>query len=462
MRSAAVALSVVSCFFACVLLADEAPKTSDSASPNHASAWTTGWTAIAPRDEIPPAFRIATAGGPQRGGSLIIEADAREGLIGWWQRRFDVEGGGWYRFSALRKAENVELLRRAGVARLRWVDDSGQAVLRDQPTGASYSPGSRPRAEPEFPPEGPKHDDGWCTVSARYRAPASATGVVIELGLRWTSAGHIEWAQVEIEPCPAPPSCVVRLATVHYQPHAGSAALEKCEQFAPFIAEAAGKQADLVVLPETLTFYGSGKTYVECAEPIPGPSTDYFASLARQHELYIVAGLLERDGHLVYNVAVLIDPTGAVVGRYRKVTLPRGEIEGGITPGNAYPVFQTSLGKVGLMICYDGFFPEVARELSNRGAEIIAWPVWGCNPRLATARACENHVVLVSSTYTDVSRDWTISAVYDRDGSVLSQASEWGTVAVAQVDLARPLYWHSLGDFRAQIERHRPPLPADQ
>ncbi len=54
-----------------------------------------------------------------------------------------------------------------------------------------------------------------------------------------------------------------------------------------------------------------------------------------------------------------------------------------------------------MMVCYDGFFPEVARELSNRGAEVIAWPVWGCNPLLGAARACENHVYVVSSTYTD-------------------------------------------------------------
>jgi predicted amidohydrolase len=108
------------------------------------------------------------------------------------------------------------------------------------------------------------------------------------------------------------------------------------------------------------------------------------------------------------------------------------------------------------MVCYDGFFPEVARELSNRGAEIIAWPVAGCNPLLARARACENHVFLVSSSYTDVAMNWTITAVYDREGQPIAQAKDWGSVAVAEVDLDQPTYWYNLGDFKAMVDRHRP------
>jgi len=227
-------------------------------------------------------------------------------------------------------------------------------------------------------------------------------------------------------------------------------------QFAPFVEEAAGRKADLVVLGETLTYAGVGSSYADCAESIPGPSTDFFGELAKKHGLHIVAGLIERDRHQLFNVAALIGPDGKVAGKYRKVCLPDGEYDKGMSPGSDYPVFDTRLGRIGMMICYDGFFPEVARELSNRGAEIIAWPVWGCNPEQARARACENQVYLVSSTYEDVSRNWMLTAVFGQDGSVLANARTWGTVCVAEVDLNQRTLWPWLGDFKAQIPRQRP------
>ncbi|MCA9134322.1 MAG: carbon-nitrogen hydrolase family protein, partial [Planctomycetales bacterium] len=383
-------------------------------------------------------------------------ADQRPGLSGYWTTTQKVRGGETYRFSVLRQTQGLSAVRRAGAVRLLWSDDQGNSVLRPDPSWATYRPGSRPVAQPDFPPDR-ETSHGWTEVGGVYQAPPEATQVRIELHFRWGEPhSQIKWSQVVLEAVAPPSPRKVRLATVHFCPKEGQTAREKCELFRPLIAEAAAQQADLVVLGETLTFYNSGGDYAAVAEPIPGPSTEILGQMAKQHGLYIVAGLMEREQHLIYNVAVLLDPEGQVVGKYRKVTLPRGEIEGGITPGADYPVFETKWGKVGMMICYDGFFPEVARELTNRGAEIIAWPVWGCNPLLAAARACENHVYIVSSTYTDVSANWTESAIYGRDGQRLSQASQWGSVAVAEVDLNKPLYWHSLGDFQAQIQRHRP------
>ncbi len=270
----------------------------------------------------------------------------------------------------------------------------------------------------------------------------------------------MEWSDIEFARTEPVQPRIVRLATVHLQPRAGKTAEEKRTQFAPLIAEAARRKADLVVLPETLTYYSSGLTPAETAEPVPGPSSDYFAALAKQHNLYIVAGLYEKDAHKVYNVAVLLTPEGEVGGKYRKVTLPDSEAAAGVAPGQEYPIFQTRFGALGMMICYDGFFPEVARELTKNGAEVIAWPVWGCNPELARARAAENHVYLVSSTYEDVSSNWMLSAVWDHTGNTAALAKDWGTVALAEVDLNATTRWRSLGDFRSKLQHHVPMAPA--
>src|SRR3954454_5261851 len=100
-----------------------------------------GWSTQAPRDEIRPRFTYLPDGGPGGRGSFVIEADGREGLIGWWQKTYAVQGGRYYKFTARRKADRIETPRQTAVPRITWQDAQGRPVRRDKPTVASYRPG---------------------------------------------------------------------------------------------------------------------------------------------------------------------------------------------------------------------------------------------------------------------------------------------------------------------------------
>jgi hypothetical protein len=306
-----------------------------------------GWRAAAPRDEIKPSFRVAPIDGAGGRQALVITTDETVGQHGWFQKTFPVTGGQFVRFHAARRTENVETPRRSAIVRIVWQDADGKPVLADVPPGHENEPGGIPLAEPEHPLDGATDDDGLTTVEAVYRVPSKATQAIVELHLQWAPRGSVVWSDVSLTETSPPPARKVRLATIHYRP-SGKSPRANCEEFAPLVAAAAKQKADLVVLGETVPYVGVGKKPHETAEVIPGPLTEYFAGLAKQNKLHLVACLYEREDKAVYNTAILLGPDGKLIGKYRKVCLPHSEVEAGVTPGEDYPVFDTQLGKIRL------------------------------------------------------------------------------------------------------------------
>jgi N-carbamoylputrescine amidase len=123
------------------------------------------------------------------------------------------------------------------------------------------------------------------------------------------------------------------------------------------------------------------------AEPIPGPSTDAFCQLARKHKVVVIASLFEKRAPGVYhNTAAIIDADGSLLGRYRKMHIPDDPLyyeKFYFTPGDlGFKAWQTRYGKIGVLICWDQWYPEAARLTALQGAQILFYPTAiGWHPR---------------------------------------------------------------------------------
>ncbi|MBN1401971.1 MAG: carbon-nitrogen hydrolase family protein, partial [Anaerolineae bacterium] len=134
----------------------------------------------------------------------------------------------------------------------------------------------------------------------------------------------------------------------------------------------------LILLPEVALQWQVEASPLDLAVAAPGPETEVFARLAREYGVRILLGLFERDGDAVFNSAILISPGGRIDGKYRKVHLAvLGESDSGVRPGDAFPVFETELGRLGCNICMDTSAAESSRMLGLNGAEIFLMPIMG-------------------------------------------------------------------------------------
>lgn len=204
------------------------------------------------------------------------------------------------------------------------------------------------------------------------------------------------------------------------------------------LKEASQKALELVVFPEcALTGYNfpHQAEALAISPPMPGLADEALASACRRYGIYSVVGSLERDGERLYNSALLIGP-GGIVGKYRKTHLPHLGADRFVEPGDlGLNAFQTEIGSVGILICFDIRLPEPCRVLALQGADVIALPTnWPTGAEANThfivrARAAENRVHVLAADRVGEERGTRFigrSQIVDVAGQVLSEGSEDG------------------------------------
>lgn len=216
------------------------------------------------------------------------------------------------------------------------------------------------------------------------------------------------------------------------------------------LQEAAGQGARLVVFPECILSgycFNSKEEAWPFAESVPGPSTATLAEDCRRLGVHVVYGLLEQDGDRLFNVAALVGPAG-LVGCYRKLHLPFLGVDRFTTKGDRPPVVHDLGGlRVGLNVCYDGAFPELARVYALLGADLVVLPTnWPSRAAktvqyLIPARALENHVYYLAVNRVGEERGFSFigqSRLFDPSAETLASGGTGAEILYGDIDPQRP------------------------
>ena len=394
-----------------------------------------GWTVWRPVWEQ-AACRVRSAG-----DGLLIDGPNDPYSVGGVSQEIEgIRAGQAYAIKAVCELHGVPVAYKTVLVRVNWTKE-GKLL---HPAGMLV--------------RGPIVRDGTGRFEDVLIAPEEADGAKLALEVKWPGRGSVLWKRVEMRPTSTPGPRNVKVGAVYLRPR--SSTPEKnlelwCEQI-----DAAGKLGlDIVCLGEAITMVGTSATIRDLAEPIPGPVSRRLAEAARKNKIWVVAGLTELAGRVVYNTAVLLDRRGEIAGKYRKVHLPREEWKKGIRPGDEYPVFQTDFGKIAIQICYDWFFSEPEEIFALKGAEIIFAPTWGntlpdkdgCvdGESVFRVRARDNGVYMVPAVYDGS------SLVIDPMGRILAKSGGKQGVFWAQIDLNKRERLRWVGHWRSIGPRHR-------
>jgi len=235
----------------------------------------------------------------------------------------------------------------------------------------------------------------------------------------------------------------------------------QAEAHAALLAKAGSLGADIAVTGEDIASTGYALTYLDdpsifgmLTSELQGYLLETIGAIARQHHMHIVACFYEPAGDAIYNSAVLFGRDGRVMGRYHKVNLPIYETWV-VKNGDSFPVFETDIGVVGMLICYDEVWPEASACLAMNGAQIICHPSAASLPdwKMKT-RAMDEQVFYIASTGIG-SRIVAPNAKVLADAGEEDEAVVTADVDVASATLSPENYWEYVySGIRDHRERH--------
>jgi len=223
-------------------------------------------------------------------------------------------------------------------------------------------------------------------------------------------------------------------------------------EFRSRLAQAADGKPDLILAGEAVNRIGfSGDDPLPEEDILDGPFFSAASDAARQGECYVAYSAKGLAEGVFRNAAILVDRRGERVGTYHKVHPTQGELDAGVIAGDAFDVFDTGLGPIGMMICHDMSYPESARCLMLNGARLILWPSnwsgWGeqISYTIIASRAIDNAAWIAYASMgqdprqvNSLSGTRSRSAIFDPEGRIICQITDRlpGVVA-CDVDLAR-------------------------
>ena len=320
-----------------------------------------GWSVTAARPSLMPGFKLARKAGRQ---VLLAEGNGNPDCVGFAALKVPVTLGKTYEF-------------RAVFGMSKGVNPSEHVLLQCNGPGANGGLHEFRRLE-----------GGLAEGTAKIAYSGEGQGEVeVCVLLRLTAAGKVWVKELSLVECEPVQPRWVRVACTN-----GATNLASCEA----ILDAAGQAgADLALLPE----------YMQGAfipEPLRGDSYKLMAAKAKQYGMYVAGGIVRKEAErdLIFNTGLLLDRKGKFVGMYDKVHpySPELNLEG-VSVGRSVPVFETDFGTVGIMICYDSWFSDVAELLALKGAKLVLFPNAGYYRALMHARAADNRMRIVVSSW---------------------------------------------------------------